>query len=74
MSSGEIQAYMAQASALMGQGKYEKAIGYLEKAEISDRFNEEIYVRKGISYANLEAYEEEKQEFEKALKINKKMA
>lgn len=74
MSSGEIQEYMAQASALMGQGKYEKAIGYLEKAEISDRFNEEIYVRKGISYANLEAYEEAKQEFEKALKINKKMA
>ncbi len=72
MNSEAVQEYMIQANALMGQEKYEKALDYLKKAEAVDRFNEEVYVRKGIAYANLEEYEEAKKEFEKALKVNKK--
>ena len=72
MNSEAVQEYMIQANALMGQEKYEKALDYLKKAEAVDRFNEEVYVRKGIAYANLEEYEEAKKEFEKSLKVNKK--
>lgn len=72
MASEMFQEYMIQANALMGQEKYDKAIAYLEKAEKEDKMNLDIYLSKGIAYANLEKLPEAKKEFEKALKINKK--
>lgn len=72
MASERFQEYMVQANALMGQEKYDKAIEYLEKAEKEEKLNLDIYLSKGIAYANLEKLQEAKSEFEKALKINKK--
>lgn len=64
--------YMNQATALMGQEKYEAALTFLEKAEAEDRFNIDIYITKGIAYANLDEFDKARVEFEKALKVNKK--
>ena len=64
--------YMNQATALMGQEKYEAAITFLEKAEHEDRFNIDVYITKGVAYANLEQLDKARAEFEKALKVNKK--
>ena len=72
MISEDFQEYMIQAKALIGSEKYEGAISYLEKAESINKMDMDIYLYKGISYANLEKYTEAKVEFEKALKINKK--
>ena len=63
--------YMNQATALMGQEKYEAAITFLEKAEHEDRFNIDVYITKGVAYANLEQLDKARAEFEKALKVNK---
>lgn len=62
---------MIQANALMGQEKYEDAIKYFEKAEQIDNMNIDVYLSKGVAYANLESYEPAKLEFEKVLKISK---
>lgn len=64
--------YMNQATALMGQEKYEAALTFLEKAEAEERFNIDIYITKGIAYANLDEFDKARVEFEKALKVNKK--
>lgn len=64
--------YMNQARSLMGQEKYQAALMFLEKAEAADRFNKEVYITKGIVYANLEDFEKARAEFEKALKLNRK--
>lgn len=64
--------YMNQATALMGQEKYEAALSFLEKAEAEDRFNIDIYITKGVAYANMNEFEKARSEFEKALKVNKK--
>ena len=67
----DFQEYMIQANALMGQEKYEDAIKYFEKAEQIDNMNIDVYLSKGVAYANLESYEPAKLEFEKVLKISK---
>lgn len=72
MKNEELQEYLIQANALMGQEKYEVAITYFEKAEDIDKLNIDIYLSKGIAFANLEQYESARKEFEKVLKINKK--
>lgn len=64
--------YMSQANALMGQEKYRAALSFLEKAEAIDRMKEDVYLTKGIAYANLEEYDQAQEEFSKALKLNKK--
>lgn len=72
MENIEFLEFMNQANVLMGQGKYEAAIGFLEKAEAVDRFNLDVYITKGVAYANMDDFEKAKAEFEKALKVNKK--
>lgn len=72
MRNEELQEYIAQANVLMGQEKYEAAISYFEKAELIDKMNTDIYLSKGIAYANLEDYDKAYIEFEKVIKINKK--
>lgn len=72
MENLDLLEYMNQANALMGQGKYADALLFLEKAEEEDRLNLDIYVTKGIAYANMEEYDNARTEFEKALKVNKK--
>lgn len=72
MSNLEFQEYMQQANVLMGQEKYEQAVLYLEKAEQIDKLNIDIYLSKGIAYANISDLNNAKKEFEKALKINRK--
>lgn len=67
----DFQEYMIQANALMGQEKYEDTIKYLEKAEHIDNMNIDVYLTKGVAYANMEKYESAKLEFEKVLKISK---
>lgn len=64
--------YMNQATALMGQEKYEAALSFLDKAEAEDRFNIDIYITKGVAYANIDQFDKARSEFEKALKVNKK--
>lgn len=71
MVSEDFQEYMIQANALMGQEKYEEAVKYLQKAEQADNMNIDVYLTKGIAYANLSNYESAKAEFEKVLKISK---
>lgn len=72
MENINVQEYLMQANALMGQENYEGALQFLEKAEKEDKFNLDIYVTKGVAYANIENYVNAKKEFEKALKVNKK--
>ena len=72
MENYNLLEYMNQATALMGQEKYEAALSFLEKAEKEDRFNVDIYITKGVAYANLEQFDKAQIEFEKALKVNKK--
>ncbi len=67
----EFQEYMIQANTLMTQEKYEDAIIYLKKAEQIDNMNTDVYITKGIAYANCEKYSDAKAEFEKTLKINR---
>ena len=67
----DFQEYMIQANALMGQEKYEDAVRYLEKAEQIEKMNIDVYLSKGVAFANLEKYLEAKVEFEKVLKISK---
>lgn len=72
MENLECQEYLTQARVLIGQEKYSVAIPILEKAEACDRMNEEVYLTKGLCYANLKELDEAKTEFEKALKVNRK--
>ena len=72
MENMNLLEYMNQATALMGQEKYEAAITFFEKAEAEDRFNIDVYIAKGVAYANLNEFEKARTEFEKALKVNKK--
>ncbi len=72
MENLESQEYLMQAKALIGQQKYSAAVLLLEKAEECDRMNEEIYLTKGLCYANLNELDKAKEEFGKALKVNRK--
>ena len=72
MENVNFREYMTQANALMGEGKYEAAVKFFEKAEAEDRMNVDVYLSKGVALANLGEYEKAKQTFEKALKIEKK--
>lgn len=71
MDKLEIQEYLTQGAVLSGQGKYEEALAYYDKAEHEDPMDIEIYLSKGIAYANLERLDEAKIQFEKVLKINR---
>lgn len=71
MLNADFQEYLMQGKALMGNGNYEDAISYFLKAEKENNMDEDVYLHKGICYANLEKFEEAKQEFEKVLKITK---
>ena len=68
----EYEEYMNQAKILLGQGKYEAAVHFLNKAETIENMNTEVYILKGICLANEEKIEEAQKEFLKVLKINKK--
>ena len=72
MSKLEAQEYLIQGSVLAGQGKHKEALGYYEKAEKDDPMNIEVYLSKGIAYANLDCLDDAKKQFEKALKVNRK--
>lgn len=72
MENLESQEYLTQAKILIGQEKYSAAVLILEKAEECDRMNEEIYLTKGLCYANLNELDKAKAEFGKALKVNRK--
>lgn len=65
------QEYQMQARVLMGQEKYSAALSFLEKAQENDRTDIEIYLSKGICYANLNELEKAQDEFQKALKIDR---
>ena len=71
MYNEDFREYMVQSNALMGQEKYEEAIKYLSKAAEIDNMNIDVYLTKGVGFANMEKYEEARKEFEKVLKINK---
>lgn len=65
------QEYINQGKMLLSQEKYNEAITYFERAEDADKFNIEVYLQKGICYANLQELEKAENEFEKALKVNR---
>ena len=71
MDKLELQEYLTQGDVLAGQGKYEEAIAYYEKAERIDPMELNVYLAKGIAYANLEQLDTAKEQFEKALKVNR---
>ena len=71
MENMNLLEYMNQATALMGQEKYDAAITFLEKAENEDKFNIDVYITKGVAYANLNEFDEARVEFEKALRLTK---
>lgn len=63
--------YMNQGTVYSGQGKYEQALEYYDKAEHENPMDIEVYLAKGVAYANLDRYDEAQEQFEKALKINR---
>lgn len=65
------QEYLKQGAVYSGQGKYDEALSYYDKAEKENPMDIEVYLSKGIAYANLEKFPEAKEQFEKALKINR---
>lgn len=71
MDKLQLQEYLTQGAVLAGQGKYEEAILYYDKAEHENPMDIDVYLSKGIAYANLEKLDEAKAQFEKALKINR---
>ena len=72
MDKLQAQEYLTQGSVLAGQGNHEAALSYYEKAEKEDPMNIEVYLSKGIAYANMDDLDEAKRQFEKALKVNRK--
>lgn len=71
MDELNVQEYLMQGTLLSGQGKYQEAIAYYDKAQWENPMEINVYLSKGIAYANLSKLEEAKEQFEKALKINK---
>lgn len=71
MDSLAIQEYLTQGAVLAGQGKHEEAILYYNKAERENPMNIDVYISKGIAYANLDRLDEAKDQFEKALKVDR---
>lgn len=70
--NGRMMELLTQSKMLISEEKYEKAIEYLDRAEEIDNMVEEIYLQKGLAYANLEDYKNAKIQYQKVLKINKK--
>ena len=71
MDNIEINELMSRSEMLISQHKYEEAVQLLSKAEALNRMNADVYMKKGICFANLEKYEEAKSQFEKVLKIDR---
>jgi len=71
MENQQVLEYLTQGAVLAGQGRYEEAVVYYDKAEGEDRMEIETYLSKGIAYANLDRLDAAKAQFEKALKINR---
>ena len=68
----DFEEYMNQGKILLGQEKYAEAVESFKKAEEIDNMNINLYIYKGICFANLDDTDNAKAEFLKALKINKK--
>ena len=71
MDNLTVKEYLTQGAVLAGQGKYNEALAYYDKAERENPMEIEVYLSKGITYANLDNLDEAKVQFEKALKINR---
>lgn len=71
MENLTVKEYLTQGSVLAGQGKYDQALAYYDKAEHENPMEIEVYLSKGIAYANLDRLDEAKAQFEKALKVNR---
>lgn len=72
MDKLQAQEYLMQGNTLSGQGKYEEALSYYDRAEEEEPMNLDVYISKGITYANLEQLDRAKEQFEKALKLNRR--
>lgn len=71
MDNLQVQEYLTQGAVMAGQGKYEDALVYYDRAERENPMEIDVYLSKGIAYANLEKLDEAKTQFEKALKLNR---
>ncbi len=71
MDAHEAEEYLQQGRTLIGQENYGAAIEFLSKAEKADKMNIEVYLSKGLAYANMNEMELAKAEYEKALKLNR---
>lgn len=71
MDNMVVKEYLMQGSVLAGQGKYEEALAYYDKAERENPMEIEVYLSKGIACANLDRLDDAKAQFEKALKVNR---
>ncbi len=72
MDQIECQEYLTRAQVLMQQGQYEAALEQLDGAEQSNRMEQDVYLSKGICYANLDQIQQAEEQFRKALKLNRK--
>lgn len=61
-----------QASILLGIGKIQEALEFLEKARDLDPMEKETYYNLGSAYSMLEDYEKAEDSFKKVILINKK--
>ncbi len=71
MDNLQVQEYLTQGAVLAGQGKHGEALAYYDKAERENPMNIDVYLSKGIAYAILNKLNEAKEQFEKALKVNR---
>ena len=72
MSAEMFQEYINQGNVIMETGDAETALKYFEKAEKADPNRVEVYLSKGMAYANLDRFGEAEKTFKKALLVNKK--
>lgn len=71
MDKIQVQEYLTQGAVMSGQGKYEEALMYYDRAEKENPMEIDVYLSKGIALANLERLDDAKTQFEKALKLDR---
>lgn len=70
----ESEEYLQMGQVLLGSGKYNDAIVYIDKVLDKEPMNSVAYISKGIAYASMEEYAKAKECFKRCIKIDKQFA